>query len=247
MVSYEHDAVFGDDYLYFHAQLLDGAHADRETADIVRLLDLGPGALVLDVPCGHGRITNRLADTGVLAIGLDITAPFLRLGADDAGRRAVPARFTRADMRALPFAGTFDAVICWNGSFGYFDDVDNRRILGEFHRVLRPGGRLLIETMQHDSFVRHFTIAPDALILEVGADLMIDTCNFDVLTGRIEVERTVVRDGETRRSQHFVRVPTVNEWATWLADAGFAHTEFSERSGAPLTLESWTQVLRAVA
>ena len=43
-------------------------------------------------------------------------------------------------MRQLPVDGPFDAVVCWLNSFGYYDDADCHRVLGEFHRVLRPGG-----------------------------------------------------------------------------------------------------------
>jgi hypothetical protein len=36
-------------------------------------------------------------------------------------------------------------VVSWFTSFGYFDDTDNRRVLHEAHRVLRPAGSLLTE------------------------------------------------------------------------------------------------------
>ena len=39
----------------------------------------------------------------------------------------------------------FERVISWFTSFGYFDDPDNQKVLSEAHRVLRPGGRLLIK------------------------------------------------------------------------------------------------------
>ena len=43
------------------------------------------------------------------------------------------------DLRRLGVDGPFDDVVCWFTSFGYFDDADNRAVLAEFARVLKPG------------------------------------------------------------------------------------------------------------
>lgn len=67
------------------------------------------------------------------------------------------------DLRELPVDGPFDAALRWFTSFGYFDDDDNRKVLSEYRRVLRPGGRLLIETQHRDEFVRRFTPTPSAM------------------------------------------------------------------------------------
>jgi ubiquinone/menaquinone biosynthesis C-methylase UbiE len=49
-------------------------------------------------------------------------------------------------MRSLPWPEhRFERAISWFTSFGYFDDIDNQKVLSEAQRVLRPGGRLLIE------------------------------------------------------------------------------------------------------
>ena len=68
--------IFDDDYLYFYAPGLD-ERADGDAALITRLLDLRPGARVLDVPCGHGRIANRLAARGFSVTGIDLSDAFL--------------------------------------------------------------------------------------------------------------------------------------------------------------------------
>ena len=122
-------------------------------------------------------------------------------------------------MRQLPVPGPFDAVVCWFTSFGYYDDDDCRRVLAEFHRVLRPGGTVLIETMHHDGVVRHYTGTPDATVEWRGDDAQVDVSRFDPLTGRMVTDRTVYRGGEVRRSSHFIRLPTPPEW-TQLARRG---------------------------
>ncbi len=70
-MSLDPDALFDDDYLYFYEQLLTPERSDDEAELIWRLGELGPGSDVLDAPCGHGRLSNRLAGRGCRVTGLD--------------------------------------------------------------------------------------------------------------------------------------------------------------------------------
>ena len=62
--------AFDEDYLYFFGPLLDEV-AERDTDLIFSLLGLKPAMRVLDLACGHGRISNRLAARGIDVAGLD--------------------------------------------------------------------------------------------------------------------------------------------------------------------------------
>jgi SAM-dependent methyltransferase len=106
-------------------------------------------------------------------------------------------------------------------------------VLAEYRRVLRPGGRLLVEMHNRDEFVRRFTPAPFGSVVQVGDDVRIDTTELDSVEGRIETDRLVVRDGQTHRSHMSVRLPTITELRSWLTDAGFSATRFTARDGAP--------------
>lgn len=246
MESFDASETFNDDYLWFYEPMLTDERNRRETDEIAATLDLAPGTSILDAPCGHGRISNLLALDGFRVTGVDLAALFLDRARADAARLGVDVDYRRGDLRDLPVSGPFDAAVCWFTSFGYFDDEDNRRVLDEFARVLRPGGQLLIETMHHDGFVRGFRSAPAATLTERGDDLMSDVTTFNPITGRIETERTVRRDGNVRRSRHSVRLPTVPELDAWLSSAGFTNRTFSDRAGTPLRFDSWRLVTIAV-
>jgi SAM-dependent methyltransferase len=241
MTDFDAAAAFGDDYLYFTLPYIDDERSDHEAAEVIGLLQLSPGTRVLDAPCGHGRIANRLSAAGMDVVGVDISSDFLLAAREDAASRGAGARYQRGDLRALPVGGPFDAVVCWFNSFGYFDDEGNRAVLSEFHRVLRPQGRLLIDTLHHDGVVRHFTAAPDATVTSArdGEDLMVDAATFDPVLGRIEVNRTCVRDGTVRRSAYVLRMPTLPEWQSWLTSAGFGHIRLLGPSGGSPTLDTW--------
>ena len=242
-VRFDFEETFSEDYLYFYRGHLTDAQNDRDTDEIVSLLGLRVGDAVLDAPCGHGRISNRLADRGMQVVGVDASAPFLEVAREP----GADVDYQLGDLRELPVDGPFDAVISWFTSFGYFDDDENRRVLAEYRRVLRPGGRLLLETQNHDELVRRFTPAPFSRTVQVGDDLMIDTTEFDCLTGRFETDRVIVRNGGVRRSHFFVRLPTIPELRVWLADAGFAASEFRARDGGPPSIDRSRLVALATA
>jgi ubiquinone/menaquinone biosynthesis C-methylase UbiE len=248
-MTFDMVGTFGDDYLYFYEDSIDDAHSDADTAEILGLLGLPAGARILDAPCGHGRIARRLAAAGMAVTGVDLTPAYLeqaradpQLGPDDA------VTYLEGDIRALPVDGPFDAVVCWLNSFGYYDDADCHRVLREFRRVLREGGKVAIDTMHHDGGVRHFTPAPDAVVVQRGDDTMVEVSTFDSVSGRMVIQRTVHRDGSpARRAEYFVRLPTPPEWVVWLEAAGFHDVEFRAGGGGPLELDSWELVVTAVA
>jgi SAM-dependent methyltransferase len=246
-MQFDLDATFGDDYLYFYAESIDAQHSDDDAAEIIGHLDLAPSAHLLDAPCGHGRIARRLAAAGYRVTGVERAAANLEIARAEPSGAGSPPTYLQGDLRRLPVDGPFDAAICWFTSFGYYDDADCRTVLSEFRRVLRPGGTLLIETMHHDAAVRHFTSAPEATVVTRGDDTQVDVSRFDPLTGRMVTERTVYRDGQVRRSSHFIRLPTPPEWVEWLSSAGFGEVTFSAGRGGPLELDSWVMVVQASA
>ena len=116
-----------------------------EARDFFAALELGPGGAALEVACGSGGVTCRMAhETGATCVGVDINAQ----GIDAANRRAQEqglasrVSFRVADAgHQLPFPdGSFDAVFC-NDSINHFPG--RLAVLRDWHRVLRPGGRLL--------------------------------------------------------------------------------------------------------
>jgi ubiquinone/menaquinone biosynthesis C-methylase UbiE len=240
-------ATFGDDYLYFYEESIDDEHSDIDTAEILGRLDLPQGSRILDAPCGHGRIARRLAAAGLDVTGIDLSAAFIEMARAETTGPNGRVAYHQGDMRELPVSGPFDAAVCWYTSFGYYDDPDCQKVLNEFHRVLKPGGRVLIETMHHDWAVRHFTAAPDATLVTRGDDAQVDLNRFNPLTGRMETERTVYRDGSVRHTSHFIRLPTPPEWTAWLQKAGFRDVRFSAGGGGPLESDSWVMVVQAVA
>ena len=110
---------------------------------MLEMVALRPGERVLDVACGTGLISFRMAEAvgarGAV-VGTDISGEMVEAARRVAAERDIAnARFERADAEALPYAvASFDAAVCGLGLMYVPDPV---KALGEMRRVLRPGGR----------------------------------------------------------------------------------------------------------
>lgn len=234
--------LFDEDYLHFYAARVADAASDGEASTVWELLGLRDGSNVLDLACGHGRIANRLAATGARVTGLDATPLFLDVARADAERRGVSVEYVQGDMRAIPWTDRFDAVVSWFTSYGYFDDAQNRAVLTQVHRALRPGGHFLVELIHKDGLLPHWV---PATVTETDDGVLIDQREFDPLTGRANARRTIVRNGRMRHSSFFARLFSFTELRDWLLDAGFAAVEGYAGDGTPLTAGARRMVLVA--
>ena len=241
--QFDIEALFDEDYLYFYEELLTPERTERDADALWRLLELEPGMEILDAPCGHGRIANALAARGCRVIGLDITPLFLRIARDDAVARFVDVEYVEGDIRELPWEGRFDRVINWFTSFGYFDDEGNRRVLTEAYRTLRAGGRLAIDIHNRDAFARRFL--PES-VTERDGNFLLDLRSVDVVRGRVDNERVVIRDGAVRRMRFSIRMFTFTELRDWLLAEGFRTVDgFDWETGDALGYESRRMIVVA--
>ncbi len=93
----------------------------------------------LDIGCGPARHTLALADRGVAATGIDISAAVVRAA------RARGARVLHRDVFGpVPDAGAWGSALLLDGNVGIGGDP--ARLLMRVRDLLRPGGRVLVET-----------------------------------------------------------------------------------------------------
>jgi trans-aconitate methyltransferase len=109
-------------------------------APVVDLLAPKAGEAILDLGCGDGALTEVLAASGALVVGVDGSADMVQA----ARARGLDARVM--DGQALRFAGEFDAVFS-NAALHWMPDP--ALVLAGVRRALKPGGRFVGEMGGH--------------------------------------------------------------------------------------------------
>ena len=229
------DAFFNDFYLRAYVDDSRDAEAEADALAAVKLAGVEVGADVVDVPCGYGRHTVALARAGYRVVGVDRSQTLL----DEARRRAGGERWpklTRADYRELPFPEeSFDAALNLFTSLGYLGDDEDTKVLAAIRRVLRPGGRLVLETMHRDRIVSAWR-DNDWMLMGEGR-LLLQQRTWDPVTGVAQTTQTLIDGRGERDSRTFsVRTYTATELLRMLGAAGFADAKaYGSFAADPLT------------
>ncbi len=151
-------SIFNSLYLKTDADVVDDQEITRHESEFFsRVAGLATDARILDLCCGQGRHTLELARRGFLNVeGLDRSRYLITKARVQAAREGLPVRFREGDARKTHYApDTFDCVMILGNSFGYFESVqDDLRVLREVFRILKPGGRCLLDVSDGD-FLRN--------------------------------------------------------------------------------------------
>ena len=208
-----------------------------DVAFLERELALGPGARVLDVPCGHGRHAIELARKGFHVTGVDLS----REEIDEAGRRATAARvavdWRHGDMRELPWNAEFDGAYCFGNSFAYFPTDATRTFLSAVARALKPGARFAMDTgMAAECILPRLE---EREWMRFGDILFLEENRYDTTESRIETTYTFLRGGEAHTQKGLQWVYTARELRELLAQAGLVTIGlYGSAEGGPFELGS---------
>jgi len=136
--NYWHELYENPTSLFEHLMV---KRRDHTCAYICRHFDTG--TRVLDLGCGAGVLSEKLVENHFQVTGADLSTDMLDLARQRLAHLPAEAyRLVPANCLNLPFEDAqFDLIVCL-GMFGYFDNVS--QALREIHRVLRPGGTLIV-------------------------------------------------------------------------------------------------------
>jgi len=105
----------------------------------------GRATRVLDLGCGPGLYTSRLARLGHECVGIDFAPAPIRHAAEAATRDGLPCTYHLGDLRTADYGAGFGLAMLVFGEFCVFRPSDAEGILAKAFDALAPGGLLLLE------------------------------------------------------------------------------------------------------
>ncbi len=239
-----YESYFGQDYFEIYAHVLPAERTVAEVERIVSLIDLKPGARILDVACGHGRHSILLSKLGYDVTGYDLSKVFLDRARTEAEAQGANVRWIQGDMRELPFHSEFDVAINVFTAFGYFEEPkDDTKTLRGIRAALRPGGRFLLETLHRDALQARFQ--SQGFERTSNGSIVLHERRWDLARDVIDEDVTLIRpDGTRTEYQTSLHMYSLDEFLALMREAGLVpEAWYGGLDGSTLDLSSRRLVL----
>jgi SAM-dependent methyltransferase len=188
---------------------------------------------VLDLGCGPGLYTNRLARLGHRCVGIDFSPASIAYAREQAEEAGLECTYSQQDIRAADYGDEYGLVMSIFGEFNVFRPVEARGILGKAYRALVPNGFLLLEPHTFEAVVKigeqpsSWYSAEKGLFSEEPHLYLQE--NFWDTEDNVAIQRYYVIDavtGEVARHSASTQAYTDEEYRSLLAECGFGNVAF---------------------
>jgi SAM-dependent methyltransferase len=212
------ETLFGDDFQRAYRPMT-AVQLKREGDFVVDSLQLPRGSVLLDLGCGQGELSIELTLRGYSVVGYDLSVYQLAMAGDNAQTAGQKINFLQGDMREMAFDNMFDGVLCWDTTFGYFEEDKNIEVLQRIKKALKPGGRLLLDILNRDFVSQQ---APYNHWFEGDGCVCMDDMNMDWISNRLRVKRSIILDdGRSKEQQYSIRLYSLSDIGRLLHEVGF--------------------------
>ena len=205
---------------------MDNVDYDGWSRRIVSLLQKEgiAGGLVLDLGCGTGNMTMRLARAGYDMIGVDLSEEMLQIAQEKKEEEGFDILYLQQDMCEFELYGTVGAVICVCDSLNYLLEPEEARCVFRLvNNYLDPGGIFLFD---FNTVHKYEELGEDTIAENRAEGSFIWENYYDEAQRINEYDLTLfIREGEEglfRRYEetHYQRGYTLEEIKTLLKEAG---------------------------
>ena len=124
---------------------------DRSVDWLIEHLNVSPGASVLDLGCGPGLYSLRLAQRGLVVTGVDYSHRSIEYATASAEQHKLDICYRYQDYLTLEDSGEYDVAMLIYGDFCPLSSEQRRLLLQNVHRALKPGGYFILDvtTREH--------------------------------------------------------------------------------------------------
>jgi ubiquinone/menaquinone biosynthesis C-methylase UbiE len=173
------------DHFNLLAPWYDQVIQSRIPEKLLQLIDLPQRGLVLDAGGGTGRIAQYLYGDGRMIVIADLSTRMLAQAGSKSGLERVCS-----ESEKLPFRqGTFDRIVMVDALHHV---ADQRQTIAELYRVLKPGGRILVEEPDvRQTSVKFMAIAEKLALMRsrlISPPGIIKLFNYSGASARFETE-----------------------------------------------------------
>lgn len=174
---------------------------------LVELADVHEGQEILDVGCGTGILSSRLAQAsdGIKVCGVDTGSHMIKAAAKRMQRHRHRVEYRVGTATRLPYSnGRFDIVVSCL-LFHLLQGPEKESALREIFRILKPGGRYVcaeFETVPVGLFQRHLSAYPSDLIETVGFGVDAQLAGPSITKRRPVVYRVLAKPCADGTGQH---------------------------------------------
>lgn len=183
---------------------------------------------ILDLGCGPGLYTSRLARLGHRCVGIDFSPASIAYAREQAEEAGLECAYFEQDIRTADYASEYGLVMLIFGELNVFRPDEAKGILTKACRALLPGGFLLLETHAFDKVVEignqpsSWYSAEEGLFLSTP-HLCLQESLWDA-DSNVAIERYYVIDAATGKviyNSSSMQAYTDEEYQSLLAECGF--------------------------
>lgn len=184
---------------------------------------------ILDLGCGPGLYSNRLARLGHTCLGIDYSPASIAYAEEQARREGLACTYRLEDIRRAEYGTGYGAALLLYGEFNVFCPADISLILDKAYRALTPGGGLLLEvstfaSIRQQGLEGQTWFSSSASVYSDRPHLVLHEASWDASNATAPIRYYVV-DAETAEVTLYAQTfqaYTNEQYRDVLAEHGFA-------------------------
>lgn len=183
------------------------------------------GRKLLDLGCGTGELSVRLAKDGYDVTGVDLSSDMLAMAQTKASANGVVIGFLQQNMVDLQLIDKYDVIGIFCDSLNYLNDPEEiKQTFQRVHKYLSDGGLFIFDV--HSIYKMANIFIDQTFTYDQGEICYIWNCFPGDWPYSVEHELTFFVESEPGKYErfdelHFQRTFSINDYSNWLTEAGF--------------------------